>query len=99
MREKLEIEEIKALESRKKSLLRSISSKIDKITQQKKDQFSKKSTYIDKDIIKTKDLVDIKVDSVCTSYKRKDVFSKSKCSKWEYYTYILGENNKKIIIK
>lgn len=93
------IEEIEALESRKKSLLRSISSKIDNITQQKKDKFSKKSTYIDKDIVKTKDLVDIKIDSTCVSYKRKNVFTKSKCSKWEYYAYILGANNKKIMIK
>lgn len=96
----IEMQKVLKLEQKRKSLLQSIYSNIDKLLLKKKVPPVKEVIYVQKnDRNKIGDLTSLKMDSICVSSKRKDIFSKSKCSQWQYYTYIVDDNNNKIIIK
>lgn len=95
----IEMQKVLKLEQKRKSLLQSIYSNIDKLLLKKKTPLVKEVIYVQNDRNKIGDLTSLKMDSICVSSKRKDIFSKSKCSQWQYYTYIVDDNNNKIIIK
>lgn len=96
-----ELEEVDKIEREKSSLIKTISSKIDKLT---KKSIKKEIVNRTKIIFKNQpnDSFDFsrgRIDSICVESKREFLLSKRTCSQWEYYKIVYNKNKDSLIIK
>lgn len=95
-----ELKEIEKIDQRRKTLLNSIDKTLKKFFNK---PIKQTSNSVKKEFNDTKyttlELSKIPLDSICVEERRSAVFSKKKCTKWEYFKTIKNMNDEKIILK